>query len=238
MKKKLLLFIAFAVVLAGCTIKGPKPPPSANVGKILYYNYNKPDATNYFRSLYRAQATNEPAQRIVRNEIILELRTLINQNYAAYEVALRDDRSIKDIAANLSAMGLTAASTVAGGAATKTILSAIATGVLGANSEIDRQLFKSLTVEALTHEMRKLRTIQETNILGNLSKPTTDYPLDMALDDLNHLYQEGFVSRALQELVADAAASDKLAEANLAATRNRLNNLLNTNTLEIVHTNN
>src|SRR5689334_1977461 len=98
------------ILAAGCTsICGPKRPPTARYEKILQFDYSHIGSTNYFRTAYQNAliSTNLPpaysfetnnAQRamLVRNDIVLELRALINQNYANYEVALRDDRNIKN----------------------------------------------------------------------------------------------------------------------------------------------
>ncbi len=143
-------------------------------------------------------------KRLTRNEIIDDLRGIINQNYRDYEVALRSDKSIKDLVATLSTLGLTGAATTTGGVALKSILSAIATGVVGANAAIDKTIFKDQSLEAIRFEMRRLRADREKLINEGMKRPVDAYTLNHALDDLVEYYNAGFVTRALDSIVLSA----------------------------------
>src|SRR6266567_2550816 len=112
-----------SVVNTGCsTVRrdfktSPTPAITLTEGKTLQYNYTSPRSDAFFRKAYAkaewttngtsvVRNTNEMAR--VRNLIIDDLMGLIDQNYREYEVALRTDKNVKDLAFALAAMGLTA----------------------------------------------------------------------------------------------------------------------------------
>jgi len=79
-----------------------------------------------------------PTEKVkVRNAILNDLMAVIDFNYHEYEAQLRTEKVLKNTTADIVTLGLTAASTAVGGAEAKTILSAIATGVVGANTDTD-----------------------------------------------------------------------------------------------------
>jgi outer membrane lipoprotein SlyB len=230
------LLAIFGLLNTGCktqTRRSLKTEPSTSItlteGTTLQYNYSSPRTANFFRKAYAAAewTTNETGKIVrnteemtrVRNLIIDDLMGLIDQNYREYEVALRTDKNIKDLAFALAAMGLTAASTVAGGESTKTILSAIATGVLGANATIDKTLFKDLTMEALQLEMQRLRADRETVIVNAKKLSADDYNLNQAIRDLVEYYHAGFVTRALTSMVVETGNAAKDAKETADAAR-------------------
>lgn len=206
-----------AWVLVGCrtVTKHYAPEPEAafafKEGVTLQFAYTDPKATNFFRTVYRT-AAGPKEQRRVRNDVIDELMGLINQNYRKYEVDLRAGRTTFDVLSTLTAMGLTAAATAVGGEETKTILSAIATGVLGANAAVDKALFKDLTTEALASQMQALRAERAKLIFEGRKKSLDEYSLNNALDDLVEYYNAGFVTRALQALVVKTGEAAKQAQ--------------------------
>jgi len=210
---QILLLAAAMIIASGCASSrrsiniSPTPPLTLKEGTTLQFIYSNPARTNFFRKAY---ARAEPGDRQkVRNEIIDDLKGLIDQNYRAYEVALRSDKDVKDLVANLAAMGLTAAATVAGGESTKTILAAIATGVLGVNATVDKTLFKDFGVEAIQYEMQRLRSKKEVSIIQGKAKPVDQYTLNEALNDLVEYYNAGFVTRAIVSLVVETGSKAK-----------------------------
>jgi hypothetical protein len=207
--KNIFGLLIYGLIAVGCSTVGPKKPPIANEEVLLQYSYELKKTTSnsskkYFRFAYENAMDREKTR--VRNEIVYELRSLINFNYNNYEVALRDDMSGKDLAANISAVGMSAAASAVGGD-TARILSAITAGVVAANSQVNETLFKNQSMEALRFEMRRLRTQQDTILLLSLSEEDNVYPLSKALGDLIELYNRGFITRALDSLVMQSAAS-------------------------------
>lgn len=220
------VIVSFSLLLVavstGCryfapsSARGPAPALTLN-DKTLEYNYSDPDKTNFFRKAY-ADAKTPDAKKNVRNGIIDELMSLIDQNYRNYEVVLRTDKNVKDLGATLASMGLTAAATVAGTEETKTILAAIATGVIGANAAVDKTIFKDFGIESLQFEMQRLRSERAKIIFTAKKQPVDEYSLNQAIGDLLEYYNAGFVTRALTSMVvqtgnkANEAATNAITE--------------------------
>ena len=204
------LLAASISLSTGCSLKElkgtikfePTRAITLEEGKTLQFNYTNKKNESYFRKKYDEAADGD--KKRVRNEIIDDLKGLINQNFRDYEVGLRTGKNFKDLIATLSSMGLTAAATVTGGQTTKAILSAIATGVIGANAAFDKEFFKDTTIEVILLEMENVRAQQEKLINDGKGKSVTDYTLNQAIDDLVEYYNAGFVTRALTSLAAKA----------------------------------
>ncbi len=186
--------------------------------KTQEFDYSNPQKTNFFRTVYNNTKPGDE-QKAVRNRIIDELMSLIDQNYRNYEVALRTDKNVKDLGTTLASMGLTAAATVAGGEETKTILAAIATGVIGANSVVDKTIFKDFGIETLQFEMQRLRAERAKTIFAAKKQSVADYSLPQAIGDLLEYYNAGFVTRALTSMVVQAGKGAETAKGDATTER-------------------
>lgn len=171
----------------------------------LRFDYNNPGAANYFRTVYASAP--EAKKQEIRNAIIEEVMGVIDSNYNYYEQSLRDIKTIKDSATELTALGLTTASTAVGGAAAKTVLSGIATGVIGANATVDKNVFKDQTIQAIQLQMQAQRKTQEARINQRMTNAVDKYSLEAAIRDLEEYYFAGSVTRALQAMITSAQES-------------------------------
>ncbi|MBA4147262.1 MAG: hypothetical protein H0X66_04040 [Verrucomicrobia bacterium] len=206
-----LLLLPLLFLVTGCNAVryGASKPIQPLSLKHLRFDYTNANAGNYFRTEYASAGTNQVA---IRNAIIEEVMGVMDSSYNTYEWSLRDLKTIKDTVADLTALGLTTASTAVGGAATKTILSGIATGVLGANATLDKNVFKDQTIQTLQLQMQAQRKIQEARIAQRMTNSVNVYPLEAALRDLEEYYFAGSVTRALQAMVTTAQQSKTAAE--------------------------
>ncbi len=201
------------LVLTGCaTIRATKPP-LINIARLPSFNYTSPRAANYYLTVYNNAAPADKAR--VRNAILNDLMAVIDLNYHEFEAGLRTDKALKDASAEIVTIGLTAASTAVGGEEAKTILSAIATGVVGANSSLDKNVLQNNTVQALELEMRALRAGKERDLLNGMSESDAHYPLQSGIRDIIAYYYAGSLTDAMLGLV-EKTGSD--AQANLATT--------------------
>ncbi len=112
-------------------------------------------------------------------------------------------------------LGLSAASTAVGGEEAKTILSAIATGVVGANSSLDKNILQNNTVQALELEMRALRAEKERDLLNGMADSDAHYPLQSGIRDVIAYYYGGSLTDAMLRLVEKTGSE---AQASLAST--------------------
>jgi len=238
MRGNVIRFIGQVIVLAslgtvvGCSVHGADEPTlikELNTERASQYAYIKetprrgsavtqPPERVYFRDAYNSPPASK-TKRDVRDEILYDLMSIVDANYRQFEDNLRTDRTVKDLSVTLATLGLTSAATIFGGEETKTILSAIATGVVGANAAVDKQVFKDYATEALIPEMRALRNDIATNMIANMKTQDVDkYPLDAGLRDIVDYYHAGSVTAALQGLVtrsSNAQADTKAIKAEV-----------------------
>jgi hypothetical protein len=203
----------FAVLITGCSTVRATKPPLISAARPPSYNYTNPKAANYYLTLYNNAAPTDKTR--VRNAILSDLMAVIDLNYHEFETGLRTDKAVKDTTAEIATLGLTAASAAVGGEEVKTILSAVATGVVGANSVLDKNILQNNTIQALELEMRALRAQNERDLLEGMARTDNQYPLQSGIRDIIAYYYAGSLTDAMLGLV-EKTGSD--AQASLAST--------------------
>jgi hypothetical protein len=161
----------------------------------------------YFKNAYE-DASDDTERKIVRDRIIYELLTVIDDDYAVYEIEVRLNRSTKDTIVAIVSIGLTGAASLASKGAANT-LAASDTGLKGANAAVDTNFMKDKTTEILLNAMRGNRAIELKKIYDSMSNEIKDYPLEAALRDLVAYYNEGSLTSALNALAAQTASNAK-----------------------------
>jgi len=209
------VFIFFLLIcVAGChtTRKPGFPRQSYNEDKQikqLEAVFAKPDL---IRKYYAMTNASEPEKKAARNEIVTGRIALINLNYNQFVGQFTFEKQTLDAAADITELGLNLATTAVGGAETKTILGAVASGVVGTKLAIDKNFFYEKTVPVLVTSMNAQRKEALLPIMTGLAKSTDDYPLAQGLSDLDTYYFAGTFIGALQAIQADAG--NKEVEAN------------------------
>jgi hypothetical protein len=204
----------------GCsTTRAPKPA-LINAARLPSFNYTSPRASNYYLTVYNNAAPPEKVK--TRNAILNDLMGMIDFNYHEFEDTLHSEKVLKNATADVVTMGLTAASTAVGGAEAKTILSAIATGVVGASASLDKNVFQNNTVEALELEMRSLRAQKEQDLIVGMADTDAHYPLQSGIRDVIAYYYAGSLTDAMLGLVERTGADAQADRANTAETRKML----------------
>lgn len=208
-----LAVLAACLLCPGCSTVRATKPALINSARLPSFNYTSPRAANYYLTVYDNAAPGDKAK--VRNAILNDLMAVIDFNYHEFEAGLRTDKAVKDTAAEIVTLGLTAASTAVGGEEAKTILSAIATGVVGANSSLDKNVLQNNTIQTLELEMRALRAEKERDLLNGMANSDAHYPLQSGIRDVIAYYYAGSLTDAMLGLVAKTGSD---AQANLAST--------------------
>lgn len=124
-----LLFLAL-LVLAGCGTPG-FPRQSYNEKKQIQQlekEFEKPDLIANFYDLGDAP---EAKRRAARDRIISGRLALMNLNYNQFIARFSVTKQSLDFGTEITELGLNLATTAVGGAGTKTVLGAIASGVTG-----------------------------------------------------------------------------------------------------------
>ncbi|HWS62668.1 MAG TPA: hypothetical protein VN325_07925 [Steroidobacteraceae bacterium] len=152
------------------------------------------------------------ARKAKRDLIVLSRMRAFNIQFDKYEKNLWGDGNSVTLGGDLTALALTGLATTAAAAASKTAFSAAATGVIGANAAINKDLYYQRTLPALIAQMEAERSKVQRAILVNLQKPDSDYPLAAAEIDLDALKKAGSMPSAIAN-VTQAASADKQTQA-------------------------
>ncbi|MEP6663559.1 MAG: hypothetical protein ABJC04_07830 [Verrucomicrobiota bacterium] len=228
MKTEKFYLIASAIMLllaSGCgTFRN-----NGNFGYNEPFNFNSPKVRKYsfdsqkFREAYDIAKTNgvagEAIAKMERNQILGELMLVIDASHGRMERNLRGGKTGFDLLADFAELGLTGAAAVTGGAETKAILAAIATGVKGADLAINKRVFQDQALEAIQAQMRAAQLLRKAEIIKGMKRSTTSYPLELGLADIVQYFYDGSLTRAFQNLVATAKEKEKTSEGVVTAAK-------------------
>ena len=208
MRAHVLVGMTFLISAAstGCSeLRGPlslSDPPSVKIRTTYAYVIPEggPTPPNYFQTKFD-DAKNDTAKKAVRNRIVYELMRLVDDDYGKFEGDLRGDRAYKDTIVKIVSLVLTGGASLAQKTAANT-LSALDTGLKGANEAIDANAFRSYTPELLINRMRTNRAEVAAKIYKSMDQPVDKYPLEAAIRDIVNYYKQGSVTSALASLAA------------------------------------
>lgn len=179
-----------------------------------YYTLtNAPDATD------AQKADLEIRKRSARDEIVNGRLALIDLNYSHFVSQFSFTKQSLDAGTEVVELGLNLATTAVGGAATKTVLGAVAAGVTGSKLAIDKNFFYEKTVPVLVTSMNAQRKTALVTILTGMTNAVDQYPLARALSDLENYYFAGTFIGALQAIQSDSGHKEKLAETDIQKIR-------------------
>ena len=156
-------------------------------------------------------ASTGPRRRELRDQIVLSRIYAMDLYYSEYEVQLTQERQNIGFYSTIASLALTTSATAIAAAETKTVLSAVATGLTGARTAYDKEILIEKTITILQTQMRARRKEVKTQIIARLGEDTTAYPLELALSDLETYYRAGTITGALIEVTE--AAGLRLADA-------------------------
>ncbi|MBI5774580.1 MAG: hypothetical protein HZA89_12655 [Verrucomicrobia bacterium] len=215
----LILALPLALALAGCGTPGfPRQSYDEKKQiKALEEEFEPPKLISNYYTLTR-NATEEE-KKSGRNNIIGGRLALINLNYNQFVARFSVTKQSLDFGTEVTELGLNLATTAVGGAATKTILGAVSSGVTGSKLAVDKNFFFEKTVPVLVTSMNAQRKEALAPILTGMKQGTDDYPLAQALADLDNYYFAGTFLGALQAIQTDAGAKEKDAQLKIDSIR-------------------
>jgi hypothetical protein len=181
------------------------PPPGGKTNGTYSLSAFNTDFAAYTAATLNATPT-EPAATTARNKMVYGVMAEIDYVYGNYEIALFMNEGSFRVATDVLQLGLGMASTITNGARSKTVLSAVLTGVTGTSLSIDKNFFRQQTVQALISSMQAGRDRVKAIIIQRLNDPVTSYPFQAARSDLAAYFFAGTLPGALQQLNQTAAA--------------------------------
>jgi hypothetical protein len=188
--------VGAALLAAGCTpsLNNPERLTPVTVEMTNLTASQAALVDEYYAALRRS--TFERA-RIIRNEIIAQRMYAVDVQYSQYEASLTRESQQVGFAAVTTAEGLTTASTLVVPAATKSILSALATAVLATRGHYNSEILLAQTMRTIQKQMRASRAKVATQISARMAQSVADYPLSEALGEVEEYYRAGTLTSGL-----------------------------------------
>jgi hypothetical protein len=148
------------------------------------------------------------AQEKFRNEYITHRMYAIDLEYTKYEASLTHEGQEANFLSAITNLSLNGAATLVPVVHTKNLLNQIAMGVTGVDSTYNEKILLNQTMQHIQNGMRTGRYEQATIILANMKCDVADYPLGLALSDLELYYRAGTLTSGLMK-VSDTVSQAK-----------------------------
>lgn len=204
MRNLLLLLFLIPALSTGCATIKNYPTRSVDPWAEVNALTDSFPVSGYFN------LTGNPAtQQVYRNNLINARILAIDLNFEKFQQDLVREGVFTDLGTEWAILGLTGASAVVPLAQTKTVLSAIATGIEGAKGSVDKNLFFKKTITALVTQMKADRKTLLLTIRQKMQESTDRYPLTEGLIDLEDYYKAGTLPQALTSINVNAGATVK-----------------------------
>jgi len=176
-------------------------PGSEKTGNYTLDNY-KTDMAAYIAAT-TGTVNNTEAMRL-RNNMISGLMAEIDYAFYDYETKLFLNQGSFRVGSDLLQLGLAAAGGISNGSRSKTILSALLSGVTGSSLSVDKNFFRQQTVQAISSSMESNRDRIKALILTQEKQDVSTYPFQAARADLIHYFFAGTLPGGLQNLQQEA----------------------------------
>jgi hypothetical protein len=162
-------------------------------------------------------ATSASPTTTSRNEIITMRMREIDSYYYAFEASLIRERQELGFVSTIVSLGLTGAIPLAASLGTKSALGAASTFVQGGTKAFSDEVLFQKTVQVLATQMQAQRAVVAADIIKRMrTLDLNDYPLSMALGDLDEYYAAGTIAGALIEIQKTVGAVSADAQASKA----------------------
>jgi len=184
--------------LGGCVALSDGPERAFTVDdQVTFVRANQPSM-----SVPIPGGKNEAQDELARNNFITERMYLMDLEFNPYFARLTAQNQAGNLAGDTAIVVTTFLSTVLASNATKTALSAAATGIGTLKTDIDQDVLLSHTIQLLLQTMLASRSAVGDRITANLACPIAKYTVWQALSDLEDYYRAGTLSGALEALAA------------------------------------
>jgi hypothetical protein len=154
----------------------------------------------------------EARRRNHRNDWLAQRMYAIDLNYTTYEANLTRERQGVGFGAAAATIGLTTASTLVTPVTTKNVLTSLAGAVTGARAAYEDDILLAHSMQWIQSQMRTQRARVADRIRQGMSMTTAQYPLAVALSDLEDYYRAGTFTGGLLSTTETVAAEARLAE--------------------------
>jgi hypothetical protein len=205
--------ILAALPLAGCaTIQGSQRPiiGVAQTSKLVQEKYDLKTVLYGFGHPNDAMREGL-SKREYRDMVIGIYMSAIDARYHEFRTNLSSESKRAALGLDVAVIGLAGWASVAKQSIVNEV-SAVAGGVAGTRAAVDKNLYFDKALPALIAAMETERLKIGAQILRNLERNTSEYPLALAIGDLNRYEMAGSLDLAIQMVTSQAADERKKAE--------------------------
>jgi hypothetical protein len=216
--KPMVLVLLLAMAVSGCmTIKAHPVYRTKRFNKIADRNPRWADARilkeRYNLNNMPPDSSSEEVKKEFRNNFINSRILALDLVFEDFQHVVGREGVLFSIGTDLSTLALTGATSVVPIKETKTILSAIATGIGGAKGSVDKNLFLKQTMDVMLVKMKANRAEVLADIQKKMKELGTNvYPLTASLVDLEAYYRAGTLTQALIGIMEKSAGTIKDSE--------------------------
>lgn len=204
-----LMAVVLALALGGCaSLEGyPKDPENTSATMTnLKPAFDGTDEAAYYKA-----ASDDGTRTPLRDAIVTSRLRGYDIEFSGFERELLGYSNSLNVGSDLVGLALGGLTSTVGNAGTKAALGAATTGVLGANSAIDKDLYYQKTIPALIAQMEANRSKALLVIIQGLKLPNSQYPLEAALNDLDAYRDAGSIPDAVASITQSAANAQQAA---------------------------
>lgn len=145
-----------------------------------------------------------------RNKILSAEMIGVDINFSEFERKLFKENREVSFLTTVTTLGLTTAGAMTG----TSVLSGIATGIVGSKEAFDKEILLDQAKNAIHTQMRALRQTVANRIRYGMKQSFEEYPLDEALIDIEEYYNAGTLLGAFVGITASAGLQVKESEVN------------------------
>jgi hypothetical protein len=224
-RKLLALITPIALSVAGCASYDGSPKPISvytvdanNKPQITIVQDNCPSDQSVTDFIAGAGQSASETKSQWRDRIIEDCIGRVDSNYAAFTLALHKESVRANLGFGLTGLALTGLGAVAS-KSTANALSAASTGLAGASTEINKDLFYQKTIPAIIAQMDANREAALTDIITHEKSDSTAqiYTLSVAQHDIRRYEDAGSIDNAISAITAAAQKSSTDAAATNSA---------------------
>ena len=152
----------------------------------------------------------------MRDEIILSRIHVYDMEFSRFQRLLAGSSNVASVGSDFAVLTLNGLATVTGGTATKSALSAASGGIVGAQGNVNKDLFYQKTIPAIISQMEANRAKVKLTIFDGLKLSDNQYPLQRAESDLADLNDAGSIPAAISSVTQTATNSKNESQAAIA----------------------
>lgn len=212
--KFLLLALSAPMLLAGCaSVEGSQRRVLGTSASLhLVGKYPLDHALTSF-GIDSDEARGGLSKQAYRDLVVMLYLNAIDARYHEFRTNLSTESKRTALGLDFALIGLTGWASVAKTSIVNE-LSAVAGGVAGARATIDKTLYFEKALPALIAAMDAERLNTGAQILRNLQKNAAEYPLALAIIDLNRYEMAGSLDLAIHQVTSEAVKDRDEAKAN------------------------